>query len=56
VKLYEDEKLQRQARAFALVAIGSLGDAERVPLLVRIAFDMNYMIRADAVDEAVTIL
>ena len=54
--LYEDEKLQRQARAFALVALGSLGDPEPIPILVRIGFDLNYMLRCDAVDEAVTIL
>jgi HEAT repeat protein len=56
VTLYEDEKLQRQARAFALVALGALGDPEPVPILATIAFDLNYMIRADAVDEAATIL
>ena len=42
--------------AFALVALGSLGDPEEIPLLVRMAFDMNYMIRSDPIDEAITIL
>jgi HEAT repeat protein len=56
VELYRDKELQRQARAFALVAIGALGDPEEIPLLVRLAFDINYMIRSDPVDEAVTIL
>jgi HEAT repeat protein len=54
--LYQDKDLQRQARAFALVAIGALGDPEEMPLLVRLAFDLNYMIRSDPVDEAITIL
>jgi HEAT repeat protein len=56
VGLYKDKKLQRQARAFALVALGALGDPEPLPILVRLAFDTNYMVRSDAVDEAVTIL
>ncbi len=56
VDLYRDKDLQRQARAFALVAIGALGDPEEIPLLVRLAFDLNYMIRSDPVDEAITIL
>ena len=56
VKIVENDKLQRQARAFALVALGSLGDPEEIPLLVRMAFDMNYMIRSDPIDEAITIL
>ncbi len=54
--LYRDTSLQRQARAFALVAVGALGDPEEVPLLVRLAFDLNYMLRSDPVDEAITIL
>ncbi len=54
--LYRDKGLQRQARAFALVAVGALGDPEEVPLLVRLAFDLNYMLRSDPVDEAITIL
>jgi len=56
VELYRDKDLQRQARAFALVAIGALGDPEEMPLLVRLAFDLNYMLRSDPVDEAITIL
>ncbi|MCZ6787290.1 MAG: HEAT repeat domain-containing protein [Planctomycetota bacterium] len=56
VKVVENDKLQRQARAFALVALGSLGDPEEIPLLVRMAFDMNYMLRSDPFDEAITIL
>jgi len=56
MELYADKNLQRQARAFALVAIGALGDPEEVPLLVRLAFDLNYMLRSDPVDEAITIL
>jgi HEAT repeat protein len=56
VELYSDKDLQRQARAFALVAIGALGDPEEMPLLVRLAFDLNYMLRSDPVDEAITIL
>ncbi|HEX5138795.1 MAG TPA: HEAT repeat domain-containing protein [Planctomycetota bacterium] len=54
--LYRDKGLQRQARAFALVAVGALGDPEDVPLLVRLAFDLNYTIPSDPVDEAITIL
>ena len=56
VDLYKDKHLQRQAQAFALVALGSLGDPEPLPILVRMAFDTNYMIRSDPVDEALTIL
>jgi HEAT repeat protein len=56
LELYRDKDLQRQARAFALVAIGALGDPEEIPLLVRLAFDLNYMLRSDPVDEAITIL
>lgn len=56
LELYRDKDLQRQARAFALVAIGALGDPEEMPLLVRLAFDLNYMLRSDPVDEAITIL
>jgi HEAT repeat protein len=56
LELYRDKGLQRQARAFALVAVGALGDPEEIPLLVRLAFDLNYMLRSDPVDEAITIL
>jgi len=56
VELYRDEHLQRQARAYALVAIGALGDPEPLPVFIRLAFDLNYFLRSDAVDEAVTIL
>jgi HEAT repeat protein len=56
LELYRDKGLQRQARAFALVAVGALGDPEEMPLLVRLAFDLNYMLRSDPVDEAITIL
>ena len=55
-KLYKDKNLQRQARAFALVALGALGDPEDTPIFIRLAFDINYFIRSDPVDEAVTIL
>lgn len=56
VELYKNKNLQRQARAFALVALGALGDPEPLPILMRMAFGLNYMIRSDPVDEAVTIL
>jgi HEAT repeat protein len=56
LKLYKNKKLQRQARAFALVSLGSLGDPEDIPVFIRLAFDINYFIRSDPVDEAVTIL
>jgi HEAT repeat protein len=56
VELYRDKDLQRQARAFALVAIGALGDPAEIPLLVGLAFDLNYMLRSDPIDEAITIL
>ena len=55
VALYRDKGLQRQARAFAIVALGSLGDPERVPVLVRLAFDLNYMLRSDPVDHVVSL-
>ncbi|MHC4549609.1 MAG: HEAT repeat domain-containing protein [Planctomycetota bacterium] len=56
VKMYEDRKLQRQARAFALVSLGALGDPEDFPVLVRMAWDINYLLRSDPLDEALTIL
>ncbi|MHC4137346.1 MAG: HEAT repeat domain-containing protein [Planctomycetota bacterium] len=56
VRMYKDKSLQRQGRAFAVVALGALGDPERVPILVRLAFDMNYMLRSDPVDQVVSLL
>jgi HEAT repeat protein len=56
VEMYRDTKLQRQARAFALVSLGALGDPEDFPVLVRMAWDINYLLRSDPVDEALTIL
>jgi len=56
VEMVGDKHLQRQARAFALVAIGALGDPEPLPILMRMAFGLNYIIRSDPVDEAITIL
>jgi HEAT repeat protein len=56
VALYKDKKLQRQARAFALVSLGALGDPEDFPVLIRMAWDINYLLRSDPVDEALTIL
>jgi len=55
-RLVRDGKLQRQCRAYALVALGRLADRDESPVLVRLAFDMNYFIRCNAVDELVTIL
>jgi HEAT repeat protein len=56
VEMYRDTKLQRQARAFALVSLGALGDPEDFPVLIRMAWDINYLLRSDPVDEALTIL
>jgi len=56
VRMYRDTKLQRQARAFALVSLGALGDPEDFPVLIRMAWDLNYLLRSDPVDEALTIL
>jgi HEAT repeat protein len=56
VEMYKDTKLQRQARAFALVSLGALGDPEDFPVLIRMAWDINYLLRSDPVDEALTIL
>ncbi|MCZ6574827.1 MAG: HEAT repeat domain-containing protein [Planctomycetota bacterium] len=55
-KLCRDKQLQRQVRGFAVVALGALGDPEPLPILVRLAFYMNYMIPADPVDQVVTML
>jgi len=55
-RIYYDEKLQRQVRAYALVALGSLCDKEDFPILRSLAFDVNYFVRCDPLDEAVTIL
>ena len=55
-EIYNDKKVQRQARAYALVALGALCDPEDFPLLRSLAFDTNYFVRCDPLDEAVTIL
>ena len=54
--LYADKKLQRQVRAYALIGLGSLADKADFPLLVSMGFDINYFVRCDPLDEAITIL
>jgi len=55
-EIYADEKLQRQVRAYALVSLGQLADRSDFPLLMSMAFDINYFIRCPPLDEAITIL
>lgn len=55
-EIYGDEKLQRQVRAYALVSLGQLADRADFPLLMSMAFDINYFIRCPPLDEALTIL
>lgn len=55
-EIYADEKMQRQIRAYALVSLGQLADRAAFPMLVTMAFDINYFIRCQPLDEAMTIL
>ena len=50
-----DTKLQRQTRAYALVALGRLADTDEYPYFITLAFDTNYFVRCDPFDEVVTI-
>ena len=56
LEVYEDTKLQRQTRAYALVALGTLADTSDFPIFPSLAFDTNYFVRCDPLDVVVTIL
>jgi len=55
-ELYANKKVQRQVRAYALIGLGALADKADFPLLVSMGFDINYFVRCDPLDEAITIL
>jgi len=51
-----DVNVQRQTRAYALVALGMLADTADYPVFPELAFDTNYFVRCDPFDVVVTIL
>ncbi|MEM8882711.1 MAG: HEAT repeat domain-containing protein [Planctomycetota bacterium] len=56
IDVWHDKKMQRLVRAYALVSLGQLADDEDFPLLVRMGFNLNYFVRCEPLDEAITIL
>jgi HEAT repeat protein len=54
--IYRDTGIQRQTRAYALVALGMLADTADFPVFPELAFDTNYFVRCDPFDVVVTIL
>jgi len=54
--IYKDATVQRQTRAYALVALGMLADTADFPVFPELAFDTNYFVRCDPFDIVVTIL
>ncbi|MFQ5844309.1 MAG: HEAT repeat domain-containing protein [Planctomycetota bacterium] len=56
IEMYRDPKRKGMERALALAALGRIGDPEPVPLLARLAFNLNYYVVSEAVGELVTIL
>lgn len=56
VRIYRDKSRQGQERALALAALGRIGDPARIPLLTRVAFDINPYPTIDAISEALRIL
>jgi len=51
-----DRRRQGEERAVALAALGRIGDPEDIPVLSRIAYDLNPYIDSDAMAELVSIL
>ncbi len=54
--VYGDAKEQELVRAFAMVALGLLGDPSPVPKLARFAIDNNYSVSVDPLNEVLSIL
>ena len=51
-----DRKQSDSTRALAVAALGLVGDPERVPSSSRLAVDSNFLVRTDALQEALSIL
>ncbi len=49
------EDLRREVRREAIIALGNLADPSDFPLLVRLAFRLNYFVRCRALDELLSI-
>jgi HEAT repeat protein len=56
VKMMEDDGVQDLNRALAAVALGLLGDRNELPVLSRIARDVNYRAQINAMEEVLSIL
>jgi HEAT repeat protein len=56
LETFRNTKLQRDVRAYALVALGTIADRSHFPLFLSLGFDTNYFVRCDPLDEAFTIL
>jgi len=54
--IYRDETRQSEERAIALAALGRIGDLDPIPLLARMAIDLNPYVRPDAILEALSVL
>jgi len=55
-ELVRDPKRSDATRALAVAALGLVGDPERVPSSARLAVDANFLVRTDALEEALSIL
>jgi len=56
VKMMESKDVQDLNRALAAVALGLLGDRNTIPVLSRIAKDVNYRAQINAMEEVLSIL
>jgi len=56
MEIFRDERRQGEERAIALAAMGRIADPEDIPLLARLAFDLNPYVVSDAISELLTIL
>lgn len=54
--IYRDKARQSEERAIALAALGRIGDLDPVPLLARLAVDLNPYVKPDAILELLQIL
>ena len=54
--LIKDRERSDSTRALAVAALGLVGDPERVPSTARLAVDGNFLVRTDALEEALSIL
>ena len=56
VQMMENDKVQDLNRALAAVALGLLGDRNDLPVMYRLAKNVNYRASINAMDEVLTIL